>query len=98
MKVGQEKFIAHLRAVIVTQFQDFELADRVVDVAGIPRPSIGFAASLGLRRSAFLHENLSGVIDALAFGVHFDRRDEAAIAQKRSFYLADLQFRVAIAK
>jgi hypothetical protein len=39
-----------------------------------------------------------GVIDALAFGVHFDRRDEAAIAQQCPFYLADLQFRVATAQ
>jgi hypothetical protein len=30
--------------------------------------------------------------------VHFDRRDEAATTQQRTFYLADLQFRVAIAK
>ncbi len=66
MEVGQGKFIAHLRAVIVAQFQDFELADRVVDVAGIARPPIGFAASLGLRRSAFLHEYLHGVMGRAA--------------------------------
>jgi hypothetical protein len=39
MKVDQGEFIAQLRAVIVAQFQDFELADRIVDVARIPRPS-----------------------------------------------------------
>jgi hypothetical protein len=39
MDVGQGKFVAHLRPVIVAQFQDFELADRVVDVPGsfVPR-------------------------------------------------------------
>ena len=83
MKFGQGKFIAHFCAVIIAQFQDFELADRVVDVAGISRSSIGFAPSLGLRRAALLHEELRGVIDALAFGMHFDRRDKAAIAQQR---------------
>ena len=36
MEVGQGKFIAHLRTVIVAQFQDFELATRVVDVAASP--------------------------------------------------------------
>ena len=90
MEVGQGKFIAHLRAVIVAQFQDFKLADCVVDVARIPCPSIGFAASLWLRRTAFLREYLYGIINALAFGVHFDRRDEAAIPQQRHFQLGDL--------
>jgi hypothetical protein len=33
MEIGQGKFIAHLGAVILAQFQDFELADRIVDVA-----------------------------------------------------------------
>jgi hypothetical protein len=98
MEIGQRKVIAYLRSVIVAQFQDFELAERVVDVARIARAPIGFTASLGLRRSAFLREYLYGVIDALAFGVHFDRRDEAAITQQRSLYLADLQFRVTITR
>ena len=35
MEVGQGKFITHFRVVIVAQFQDFELANRVVDVARI---------------------------------------------------------------
>ncbi len=48
MEVDQGKFIAHLRAVIVAQFQDFKLTDCVVDVTRIPRPSIGFAPSLSV--------------------------------------------------
>jgi len=49
MEVGQGKFIAHLRAVIVAQFQNFELANRVVDVARIAGAPIGFTVSLRLR-------------------------------------------------
>jgi hypothetical protein len=91
--MGEAVQEADLGLVLVTQFQDFELPHRVVDVTRISRPLDRLRAELGLRRT-----DLYGVIDALAFGVHFDRRDEAAIAQQCPLLLADLQFRVATAQ
>src|SRR6266511_1135445 len=84
-----------LREPVRAELLDHELPQRVVEVAGIPRPAL----RLPLRRQPIevrvLHEEPGRVFPGPSARVHQDRRDVATVPQERILELREPQPKVA---
>src|SRR5207244_5453903 len=80
---------------VCTELLDHELAERVIQISGIPGASLRLAFRGQSVQVCVLHEEPRRLLPRPPRGVHHDRRDVPAVAKKRVLQLRELQPKVA---
>src|ERR1051326_1273297 len=61
--------------IVLAQFQNFEFAERVVEIRGVGRTPLGFALAERSNLHSFIHEEIDTLLNRHPTGMHLDSDD-----------------------